>query len=143
MPKQVTVNAKGNSDPNAGPNKTPGPTRPAAPDVISQARLGGDGYGQNSGRNNPSSIPPGAQKLSGLAANMKASVNDDGVLDHIIAHGTARNSDEVTGQLRTIASRNVSTKPGMKDANTGGAPRGSVPASNGASNGTVARKPGR
>lgn len=132
--------AKGNA-PGAGPVKTPSPTRPAAPDVISQARLGGDGYGQNSGRNNPSSIPPGAQKLSGLAANMKASVDDDGVLDHIIQHGTARNSDEVTSQLRSIASKGSPPHPFMKDANVGGAPSDKVPATTGASSGAPVRKP--
>lgn len=136
----VKTNAKGNA-PGGGPIKTPGPTRPAAPDVISQARLGGDGYGQNSGRNNPSSVPPGQQRLSPLAANLKASVDDDGVLDHIIASGTARQDTTVTGQLRSISDKNVPVHPHMKDANVAGAPRGSVPSSIGASSGKPVRQP--
>jgi hypothetical protein len=116
MAKQVQQPAKGNA-PGAGPVKTPAPKRPAAPDVISQARLGGDGYGQNSGRNNPSSVPAGSQKLSGLAANMKASVDDDGCLDRIIASGTARQDTSVTGQLRNVAAKAQPTTLGMKDPN--------------------------
>lgn len=137
MARQVDTTAKGNA-PGAGPVKTPGPTRPAAPDVISQARLGGDGYGQNSGRNNPSVIPSGSQKLSPLAANMKASVDDGGALDTVIARGTAKQDVSVTGQLRDIAAKSQPISYGHKNPNANPV---KVPSATGASNGAPVRKP--
>jgi hypothetical protein len=82
-------------------NKTPAPIKTVPPDVISEARLGGDAYGQNSGRNNPSVIGPGKQMLSPLAANLKSSSGDD-VLDSVIAQGA---------KLPSPQTRNVAPTP--------------------------------
>lgn len=142
-------------------NKTPAPVkRVAAPDFISQVKNPqnvGSGYGAN-GYAGPSSINPGQMVRSPLAENMKSSSEQGGdpVLDAVIARGVgAGGIDPMTGdvvtmaegvagsQVRKIAAKNVPAHPHMKDANEGGAPSGKVPASTGASNGGVARKPGR
>jgi hypothetical protein len=145
MAKQVTVNAKGNA-PGAGPVKTPAPTKrviPTAPDQVSMIRKpSAIGYGMN-GDVSPSSIAPGQQRLSPLAANLKASSDDgEGVLDKVIASGTARVDTEITSQLRSIGDKNVPAHPHMKSANVGGAPSGTVPSTTGASSGAPVRKPG-
>jgi hypothetical protein len=111
MVHPVKTKAPGNA-PGAGPVSTPAPTRPAAPDVISQARLGGDGPGQNSGRNNPSSIPTGTQKLSGLALNMRASVPDP-ALDALVS-GKCVGSVGATGQERPISADPIKPAFGMR-----------------------------
>jgi hypothetical protein len=67
----------------------------------------------------PSSVEPGKAVRSPLAANLKSSVDDDGVLDRIIRDGTARQDESVTGQLRKIAAGNVPTHPAMKGAAPG------------------------
>jgi len=79
--------------------------------------------------------------LSPMAANLKASSDDgEGVLDTVIAKGTARVDTEVTGQLRDIAAKGLPPAFGMKNPNANPA---TVPSTNlGGSNGTVARKPG-
>ena len=141
MAKQVQTNARGNSDPNAGSNKTPGPTKrvvPQAPDQISAIRKPSPaGYGMNGPQ--PSSINPGQQMLSPLAANLKAS-SDDGqsCLDTVIARGTARQDDVVTTQLRKIADKACPQAFGMKSPNK---PDEKVPATLGASNGAPVRQP--
>src|ERR1700688_2366549 len=112
-------NAEGNSPP-TGMSKTPAPTRPAAPDVVSKMRQpSAQGAGMN-GPLNPSSIDPGKQLLSPLAANLKASVDDDGVLDNVIAKGTHM---DLGWQTRSIGDKNVPVHPGTKSA----APSGKVP----------------
>jgi hypothetical protein len=128
--------------PNTGaPGPTPAPTRPAAPDVISRPRQATPaGYGMNSDAG-PVSLAPGVTRQSPLADNLRASVDDDGVLDHVQQFGTARRDDSITGQLRKIADGNVPTSYGMKDANTGGAPRGTIPSTLGATNAQPVRKP--
>ena len=115
-------NAKGNA-PATGMPKQP---RPAAPDQISHIRApSAQGYGMNDGASNPSSVPPTkiAQTISPLAANLKASVDDDGVLNSVIANGTKLDT-EITGQLRKIAPGNVPNHPNMKPANSGGRRQG-------------------
>lgn len=114
----VQAKAPGNG-PATGMQKTPAPTKPPAPDIVSQPRKGGDGFGQNSGMANPSRLNPGETLTSKLGANLRASVDDDGALQHIIEHGTARQDDEVTGQLRKIADGNVPTHPHMSGATAG------------------------
>jgi hypothetical protein len=109
----VQVKAKGNA-PATGMPKTP------APDAISAPRRGaGQGYGANGPTGNNPSVEPGKSITSPLAANLKASVDDDGVLDRVIKQGTARQDDSVTGQLRKIADSNVPTHPHMSGAKPG------------------------
>lgn len=92
--------AKGNA-PSTGMQKTPAPTkpaRPAAPDVISQARKGGDAYGQNSGTANPSRLNPGEVLKSPMALNIEASSNDqsgESLLGRIARLGVAKSGDAV------------------------------------------------
>jgi hypothetical protein len=123
-------NAKGNA-PDTGMPKQP---RPAAPDQISKVRApSAQGYGMNAGGSNPSSVAPDkiAQTMSPLAANLKASVDDDGVLDDVIAHGT-KLDDEINGQLRKIAGGNVPTHSAFaKRGVDSGSPGGTVPAKTG------------
>jgi len=111
----VEASAKGNA-PATGMPKQPAP-RPVAPDQISSIRKPSpQGYGMNGGAVNPSSIPPGANVMSPMAANLKASSEDgEGVLDTIIAHGTKLDT-EITSQLRKIAPNNVPDAFGMESA---------------------------
>jgi hypothetical protein len=111
--------AKGNSL-----TKTGMPRQPA-PDVISRPRAGGGGYGQAGGAANPSSVEPGKAVRSQLGQNLLDSTDDDGVLDHIIQHGTARQDDAITSQLRTIAHGNVPIHPAMASAPKAAFPGGS------------------
>ena len=143
MAKEVQQPAKGNATgPKIGP--TPAPTKkviPTAPDQVTFVRKPSPaGYGMN-GDASPSSLTPGQQRLSPMAANLKASSDDgEGVLDTVIAKGTARVDTEVTGQLRDIAAKGLPPAFGMKNPNANPA---TVPSTNlGGSNGTVARKPG-
>jgi hypothetical protein len=123
-------NAKGNA-PDTGMPKQP---RPAAPDQISKVRAPStQGYGMNDGASNPSSVAPDkiAQTMSPLAANLKASADDDGVLDHVIAHGTKLDG-VISGQLRKIADGNVPTHSAFaKRGAASGSPGGSIPSKNG------------
>ena len=99
--------AKGNA-PATGMQKTPAPTRPAPPDAVDTVRNpSAQSYGENGPANNASRTNPGEFVESDLGKNMRASVDDDGVLDRIIRDGTAKQDDSVTGQLRTIAAGNV------------------------------------
>jgi hypothetical protein len=109
----VQTKAKGNA-PATGMQKTP------APDAVSQPRSGaGQGYGANGPVGNSPSVAPGKAVISPLGANLKSSVDDDGVLDRIIRDGTARQDESVTGQLRKIAAGNVPTHPGATGAKPG------------------------
>jgi len=133
--------AKGDGPNTASPGPTPAPTRPIAPDVISAPRKAtAAGYGMNSD-NGPVSLAPGTTRQSPLADNLRASVDDDGVLDRVQREGTARQDDSVTGQLRKIADGNVPNHPHMKPANSGGAPCGTIPAKIGASSAQPIRRP--
>lgn len=161
MAQDITTKAKNNAA--MVPNKTPAPTRPAkipAPDVISTVRAeqnAGNHYGLN-GYTGASSINPSEKVISPLAQSLKSASEkgSDPVLDAVASRGVgAGGIDPMTGdivtmaegfagtQVRRIGSGNVVSHPRMKNANTGGAPRGAVPASTEASNGTLARKPGR
>lgn len=149
MAKQVKTNAPGNA-PGAGPVKTPAPTQ-RPPGSEKDFTFGRQSYGANA-YGGPSSLTPGHKERASLTVNNDG---DDPVMEAIKQHGVgAGGIDPMTGdtvtmaegvagtQVRKIAAKNVPGHPHMKDANTGGAPRGAVPANTGASNGTVARKPG-
>jgi len=106
--RPVTVGAKGDAPSILGP--TPPPTRPAPPDEITDMRHPANtrsGYGMN-GYSGAASLPPGQQKLSPMAENLKASSeSSEGLtLDHIIQHGTARDStvDLMSPQTRPYSS---------------------------------------
>lgn len=134
--------AKGNGPNTGAPGPTPAPTRPAAPDVISAPRHAtAAGYGMNSDAG-PVSLAPGQQRRSPLAENLKASVDDDGCLDRVIREGTARVDNSITGQLRSIADKNVPAHPHMRPANAGGAPMGTIPNKIGANINGPVRKSG-
>jgi hypothetical protein len=120
---KMAVQAKGNA-PATGMARTP------APDVISKPRGGTvAGYGMGGGANNPSSVEPGKAVRSLLGQNLLDSVDDDGVLDHIIQKGTARQDDSITGQLRNIAAGNVPVHPAMASAPKAAFPGGNSSAS--------------
>jgi hypothetical protein len=106
---KMSIQAKGNA-----PVATGMPRQPA-PDVISNPRSGGAGYGMSGGAVNPSRAPVGSVR-SKLAQNLLDSTDDDGVLDHIIKNGTARQDDSITGQLRTIVEGSVPIHPAMSSA---------------------------
>jgi hypothetical protein len=121
--------AKGNA-PATGMQKTP------APDAVSAPRSGGgQGYGANGPVGNSPSVAPGKSVISPLGANLKSSVDDDGVLDRIVREGT-KLDDSITGQLRKIAPGNVPTAHGMKGADNSAR----VPGKIGATNAAPARK---
>lgn len=89
----VKVSAPGNAP--SIKQKTP------PPDQVSHLRSpSGEGYGQNSGFANPSSMPPGQRVISPLAANLESSVDDDGVRDTIINRGLARDPSVGDGTSR-------------------------------------------
>lgn len=137
--------AKGNG-PSTGTPKTPAPTRPAAPDVISRIRAPSTlGYGMNDALN-PASIDPGQQLLSPLAENLKASGDDgEGMLDRVIARGTAKGTaadvELQSPQTRAVDDTPLPTAFGMRNRSGEGA---KVPATTGASEFDPAsvRKPG-
>jgi hypothetical protein len=139
MAIQVKTSAKGNA-PNTG---APGPT--PAPDEVSQVRSPTRaGYGMN-GYAGPSSLNPSKAQMSPLAANLKASIDDDGALDRVIRDGTARVDSEITSQLRDIADKNVPDAHSMTSARsrqpTYPGPKESVPLKIGATNAPPVRKP--
>jgi hypothetical protein len=101
--------------------KTPAPTRPAAPDEVTAVRAPTrPGYGMD-GDTSRSNTSPGETVKSILARNLEASVDDDGALARIEREGTAKQDDSVSGQLRTIAKGNVPDHPAMKSPNKVGA----------------------
>ena len=118
MAIKIQEAARGNSGTTAGPVKTP------APDEVTNVRSSHPSYGMN---NYPgaSSVDPGNRVLSPLGANLESSVDDDGVLQHVIEKGTARNDDEITSQLRDIP-RTFPDHPHMTDQNANPA---TIPAS--------------
>ena len=63
-----------------------------------------------------SSVDPGQTVTSPLADNMRASVDDDGVLDTIQKNGIR---SDLGWQMRDIAAKNVPTHPQMKGASAG------------------------
>jgi len=79
-------------------NKTP------APNAVSAIRSpSGLGYGQNDGASNPSSVAPGKRVISPLGANLESSVDDDGVLAHVITNGAKLpNAGGVGSQTRVV-----------------------------------------
>lgn len=105
--------AAGNAPDTGSPGFTPAPTRPAAPDVISAPRHGTPaGYGMNSDAG-AVSLVPGQQRLSPLAANMKAT-RDDPALDAVISGQPIGNTGP-TGQERPIDPTPYPTTHGMRD----------------------------
>ena len=129
--------------PNTGaPGPTPAPVRPVAPDVISHPRAPiGAGYGQSGGSENPSSINPGTKLESAMAANLRASVDDDGLLDRIQRLGSGRgviaDVDLQSPQTRDVSKDPYPLAHGMKGASAG--PK--VPDKLGASVAVPVRKP--
>jgi hypothetical protein len=143
MAYQVKTPAKGDAPNTGSPGPTPAPRAkaPAAPDSVSKLRAPstGNGYGQN-GFAGRSSINPGEQELSPLAANLKATVDDDGALDAVIARG-AKMADS---NFETRSESDVSYPPahGMKHRTANdGSPGDKVPGSIGATDGPLPKNP--
>jgi hypothetical protein len=110
--------AKGNAPNTGAPGPTPAPTRPAPPDMVTNPRAPhGTGYGTNQDAG-PASIEPGTTRASALAANMRASVDDDGCLDRIQKNGT-RMDDSINTQLRKVAADPYPTTFGCEGAKPG------------------------
>jgi hypothetical protein len=128
--------AKGNAPNTGAPGPTPAPTRPSAPDVISAPRKGtAAGYGMNSDAG-PVAIAPGATRQSPLADNLRASVDDDGVLDRVQRDGTARPAPD--WQTRTVSDKGNPAAHGMASRQSNsGSPGGTIPAKIGASSAPV------
>jgi hypothetical protein len=133
--------------PNTGaPGFTPPPTKPVAPDVISRPRAPiGAGYGMSGGAENPSSINAGTKLESPMASNLRASVDDDGLLDRLQRQGSTRgviaDVDLQSPQTRDVSKEPYPTAHGMKPANVGGAPSGTVPSKLGEVVAQPVRKP--
>ena len=90
----IKVKAAGDG-PNTGMMKSLPPVKPAAPDVVTAIRAPTRaGYGMNSfeGR---SSTNPGETVTSPLSDNLKASSEDEGLLDRIARYGIANDGDRV------------------------------------------------
>ena len=137
--RPVTKSAPGDAPNTGAPGPTPPPSRPAPPDEVTELRHPANlrsGYGLN-GYSGPSSIPPGQQKLSPLAENLKASSEaPDGLtLDHIIQHGTAR---DTSVDLQSTQTRKIDATPSKSSFGLtrrgidSGSPGGTVPARTGA-----------
>lgn len=123
MAKQVQTSAPGN-EPATGMPHTPAPVKPArpiAPDLATNPRaLTPQSYSQNGPHLNDSSIPPGTQRMSALAANMRATV-DDPVLDIIQSRGLNTATDiapnpQLNWQIEKVAAKNVKDAFGMESA---------------------------
>jgi hypothetical protein len=135
MAIQVKTAAKGNSADTGTPVSLP-PVKIKGPDVVSQARLGGDHYGQNSGTSNPSSISVGEAVESDMAKSMRSAVNDEGLLDRIARVGVAKSGDSVdlqSPQTRKVSDTAYPAVHGQssRQANSG-SPGGAIPTKNGA-----------
>ncbi len=116
--------------------------RPVAPDEVSSIRNPSQaGLGMN-GFAGPSSDTEIGKTVSPLGLNLRASVTDDAI-GEVIAHGTAKQDVSVTAQLRKISADAPPPSYGMRLANSGGAPMGTVPAKLGANEGQPVRKPGQ
>jgi hypothetical protein len=108
--------AAGNS-PATGMQRTP-PARviPTAPDEVTQVRAPTKaGLGMN-GYSGASSAPMSAIPESPLGANLRASVDDDGVLSELIAGGSAKgDGGDIRGssQLRTVSDKSLAPAMGM------------------------------
>lgn len=142
MATQVKTNASGNASNTGAPGPTPASAKkvvPQAPDQVTFVRRPSpSGYGMNGPQ--PSSINPGQQMISPLAANLKATVDDDGALDTVIARGTAKSATFLDdSQLRQIAAKNVPVRSDVfKNPNKADE---KVPSVLGASNGQPVRQP--
>jgi hypothetical protein len=80
MARQSSIPSGSNNVRKTGAIKTP------APDAVTHIRNPqGEGYGTNGPQ--PSSIPSGSRVLSSLGANLESSVDDGGVLAHVIQQG--------------------------------------------------------
>jgi hypothetical protein len=125
-------------------------SRTPAPDEVSQVRSPSmAGFGMN-GFAGASSDVPSKNTMSPLSQNLKSSVDDAGVLDQVIARGTAKSQvgyetvvegGQESSQLRAISDKNVPNAFGMKSANSGGAPSGKVPPKLGINEAQPVRQP--
>ncbi len=135
MAIQVKKAAVGDA-PATGMMKTPPPVRPAPPDDITDVRNPHNlrsGLGMN-GYRGASSLPPGQTRLSPLAENLKASSEDEGLLDRIAQRGTGKNViadvDLQSPQTRDVSKEPYPSAHGMHKPS--GSPSGTVPSACGA-----------
>ena len=137
----MAVQSKNQNDPNAGPVKTPAPTKPAA---LTDRDFGAVTQGNRYGAIDlagASSTSPGQKVESGMAAELRGRQVG---LDDVIASGTKHRDDP-----SVFTGRGGKATPqvaqGMRDANQAGAgaPSGAVPTKTGFNPGTVARTPGK
>ena len=124
--------------PATGMMKTPPPVRPPAPDEVSEIRHPSlQTHGMN-GPNNPSSVPPGVGgPLSALGKNLKASVDDDGLLDRIAQRGVGKgviaDVDLQSPQTRDVSKEQYPSVHGQtRRQSDEGSPGGTVPSACGA-----------
>lgn len=104
----VKVKAPG-AGPDTGTPKSIAPTRPAPPNAVLEVRRPtAQSYGEGGPLNNQSRTNPGEFVESDLGRNMRASVDDDGLLDKIIKDGTAKSGVDLEGSPQT---RTVDDKP--------------------------------
>jgi hypothetical protein len=120
---------------NNGMPVTPAPVRPVAPDVVTHPRQPiGASYGMSGGSENPSSIPPGSTLQSSLATNLRASVDDDGLLDRIQRLGSSRgvinDVDLMSPQTREVDATPLKASHGMR-SRTANQEGGKVPTKTG------------
>lgn len=146
MAKQLTVKAKGDAPNTGAPGKTPAPT------TADMARAKDTAYGRTSYGANAYAgrvvVDPGKSVSSPLADELRrVNAQGDGgdLLGRIISkstRGPVADLDLQAPQTRPYtAEQKVPTSHGMKPANVGGSPSGTVPSKLGKSVAVPVRKP--
>ncbi len=110
--RPVTKPAAGNAKNTGAPGPTPAPLSEASLALAKDRSMGRENYGSNA-YDGKVYADPGKTTTSPLADELKTFAQTDGELDRVIAKGTARQDESITGQLRKIADGNVPNHPHM------------------------------